>query len=119
VSVSFLIEPNGDFEILGSFNKVELNSKSVCGAAEYPAKKCEQIDIEKIVRHLYRRIYLKMKLFGYFTIDLLVSCQKELKDVPYVIGLSCFLTPQTCGLFLMKKLAKVRYDKDSNKFLKL
>jgi hypothetical protein len=40
VSVSFMIEPNGDFEILGTFNKVELNSKSICGTAEYPAKKC-------------------------------------------------------------------------------
>jgi hypothetical protein len=119
VSVSFLIEPNGDFEILGTFNKVELNSKSICGTADYPAKKCQQIDIEKIIRHLYRRIYLKMKLFGYFTIDLLVSSQKELKDVPCVIGLSCFLTFQTCGLFLIKQLAKVRYDKDSNTFIKL
>ena len=58
-------------------------------------------------------------MFGYFTIDLLVEKSKDSEKIPYILGLSCFLTIQSSALFLIKHLTKVQYEKDTNSFVKI
>jgi len=36
-----------------------------------------------------------------------------------VIGLNLFLTPQAGAMFMIKKMAKISYEKDTNTFLKI
>lgn len=48
-------------------------------------------------------------MFGYFTIDLLVEKGNVDEKVPFILGLSCFLTIQSSALFLIKQLTKVQY----------
>lgn len=58
-------------------------------------------------------------MFGYFTIDLLVENCKNSEKIPYIIGLSCFLTVQSSALFLIKQVTKVQYEKDTNTFVRI
>lgn len=58
-------------------------------------------------------------MFGYFTLDLLVEKSKDFVKIPYIIGLSCFLTIQSSVLFLIKQLTKVQYEKDTNTFVRI
>ena len=48
-------------------------------------------------------------MFGYFTIDLLVEKGNDAEKVPFILGLSCFLTIQSSAIFLIKQLTKVQY----------
>lgn len=68
------------------------------------------MDNEKIVRTLYRHLWTKNKLFGYFTIDLL--CIKgEITNKNYVIGLDCFLNEKTSSVFVPSLTSLIEYNK--------
>ena len=69
------------------------------------------IDDEKIIRELYRKLWLKHKLFGYFTIDLLLD-EKLKKN--YAIGMDLFLNEKTCSMFVPEMIARTHYNKEKN-----
>lgn len=52
-SISFFIEPSGEFSIVGTYNKLELGGKSINQAIRFPSS-IEDIDYEGITRNLYK-----------------------------------------------------------------
>lgn len=75
-----------------------LGFKTTSSSIECPSEvKIEEVDNEKIVRSLYRLLWTKLKLFGYFTIDFLYVEDKASKMTKltnksiYFIGFDCFL----------------------------
>lgn len=71
-SISFFIEPNGDFRILTTYSKLVIAGKTINSAIKCPSNvDVLELDSEKIVVSLYRHFWTKNKLFGYFTIDFL------------------------------------------------
>ena len=39
-SISFVIDPEGEFRIIGTYNKLELNGKSIVQSICFPSKLC-------------------------------------------------------------------------------
>ena len=70
-TVSFVIEPNGDFSLLGTYNKLELGGKSINQAIKFPS--CLDLNYETLTRHLYKEIWVRRRMFGYFSADFMYS----------------------------------------------
>jgi hypothetical protein len=52
-SISFFIDPCGEFNIIGTYNKLELGGKSINQSIKFPSV-VSNVDYELITRNLYK-----------------------------------------------------------------
>lgn len=86
-SIGIMIEPTGDFAILGTYNKIELGGKSINQSIKFPSK-IKNINYQGIARQVYKELWVKNRFFGYFSIDFLY---REEDSSITAIGLDCYL----------------------------
>ncbi len=96
--------------MIGTYNKLELGGKSISQGINFPSE-IKEIDYEGITRHLYKEIYVKKKMYGFFTADFLYSFSS--REI-VAIGLDCFLNEKTSTLFMVNYCSRTSYNKDRN-----
>ncbi|KAM3133631.1 hypothetical protein pb186bvf_014318 [Paramecium bursaria] len=110
--IHFQIEPNGELQILGTYDKVKTNEFQT--VSHISPQQSLKINLEYLLQGICKKLYSK-GLFGYFTIDL-IAYQEQSKINFQMIGLDCFLNNFSSSLIYYDFLMKGKLDQITGEY---
>ena len=116
-SVSFLIEPDGKIQVIGSYDR--FNGKEFLNAGcFYPQTSLPDINLESLSNAVGQSLYSK-GIMGYITVDLLsfpYKSEESSHPLFWGIGLSCFLNNYTTYIQFFEFLMNGKLNTTSGQY---
>ena len=116
-SVSFLIEPNGDIELIGSFDKFAA-SEYVNAGCFFPQKSLPNMNLQTLCHSLGSVLYEK-GVMGHVTVDLISfpdPTSESAHPLFWAVDINCFMTDYAASVMTFDLLMDGRMDKYTGQY---